>query len=437
MQSNTPMNSDANHADPKWFRLDNAAKIYPVVAGSHNGHVFRISMTLIEEVDPDLLQQAVIDLQPRFPTFYVKMRKGFFWYYYERNERSPEVKPEPPHMCKPFDFLANNGYQFSCFYHKNRISMEVFHSICDGSGALEYTKSLVYRYLELKGYPMESEDLVLTCDQSPTPEEMEDSFVKNYKEGSLNRPIAKQAYQVKGTAFIQGGTGVITGKMSVGELKESSKEFGATITQYLAAVLAYSILKTGDKKRMSKKPVSVFVPVNMRRYFSSTTLRNFSLFFHSNHEYKRGKIYFKEILKKIKRDFESGLELEQLMDTMRANVWAEKNFAVRGSPLFIKSVILKAAYKIIGNRTTTSTITNLGNVQLPKTMMAYVEDVELNLGSGYNTGPNVAVVSYNGVMSAAFSRGIKESDIEKAFFRFLTEQGVKVEIQGNYWEKYF
>lgn len=437
MQSNRLMNTEVNQGGPKWFRLDNAAKIYPVVSGSQNGHVFRIAITLTEEVDPDVLQQAVMDLQPRFPTFYVKMRKGFFWYYYERNERYPEVKPEPPQMCKPFDFLANNGYQFSCFYHKNRISMEVFHSICDGSGATEYTKSLVYRYLELKGYPMESENLVLTCDQSPSPEEMEDSFVKNYKEGPISRPVAKQAYQIKGTPFIQGGTGVITGKISVDELKKSSKEYGATITQYLAALLAYSILKTEDKKRMAKKPVSIFVPVNMRRYFNSKTLRNFSLYFHSHHEYKHGMIDFREILNKMKRDFEVGLELDLLMETMKANVSAEKNFAVRGSPLFIKSLLLKAGYKIIGNRTTTSTITNLGNISLPKTMMQYVEDVELNLGSGYNTGPNAAVVSYNGVMSVSFSRGIKESDIEKTFFRFLTEQGVKVEIQGNYWEKYY
>ena len=421
MQLKHPSNTDTGQLGPKWFRLDNAAKIYPVVAGPQNGHVFRIAMTLTEEVDPFVLQQAVLDLQSRYPTFYVKMRRGFFWYYYEKNERLPEVKPEPPHMCKAFDFFANNGYHFSCFYYKNRISMEVFHSICDGSGAMEYTKSLVFRYLEIKGYSMESENLVLTIDQSPLPEEMEDSFVKNYKEGPVNRPSVKQAYQIKGTPFIQGGTGVITGKMSVDELKKASKGNGATITQYLTALLAYSILKTGDKNRMAKKPVNVFVPVNMRRYFNSKTLRNFSLYFYSIHQYKRGMIDFKEVLETTKKHFEAGQNIELLMETMKANVSAEKNFAVRGSPLFLKNLLLKTGYRMFGNRLSTSTITNLGNILLPRSMAQYVQDIELNLGSGYNSGPNAAVISYSGVISIAFSRGIKESDIED-LKRIILEQ---------------
>jgi hypothetical protein len=437
LQLNPLVNTKTGHAAPKWFRLDNAAKIYPVVAGPQNGHVFRISMTLTEDIDPKLLQQAVFDLKPRFPTFYVRMRRGFFWYYYEKNERTLEVKPEPPFMCKSIDFFANNGYQFSCYYHKKRISVEVFHSICDGNGALEYTKSLVYRYLELKGYPMESENMVLTVDQSPSAEEMEDSFLKNYKEGPSTRPVVNKAYEIKGTPFIQGGTGVITGKMSVEELKKVAKDYNATVTQFLAALLAYSILKTGDRKRLARRPVNIFIPVNMRKYFNSKTLRNFSLYFYSIHKYKDDSIELKEILEKTKQDFEEKLNLAHLLETMKANVAAEKNLAVRGSPLFVKKLLLKAGYSMFANRLATATITNLGNVVLPSSMSKYVEDVELNLGARYKSGPNAAVVSCKGVASVAFSRGIKEKEVEKTFFRFLSEQGIKVEIQGNYWEKYF
>lgn len=437
MQVNRPMITGASQAGPKWFRLDNAAKIYPVVSSPQNGHVFRISMTLTENVDPAVLQQAVLDLKQRFPTFYVRMRRGFFWYYYEKNERIPEVKPEPPHMCKPFDLHSNNGYHFSCFYYKNRISMEVFHSICDGSGAMEYTKSLVYRYLELKGHPMESENLVLTCDETPSPDEMEDSFIKNYMEGPINRPSVDKAYQIKGTPFIQGGTGVITGKMKVDELKKSSKQYGVTITQYLAALLAYSILKTGDKRRLAKRPVNVFIPVNMRKYFNSKTLRNFSLYFYSIHHYKNDAIEFNKVLNKTKQDFENGLNFQLLLETMKANVSVEKNIAVKCCPLSVKRLLLKVGYMFLGNRLTTSTITNLGNITLPASMARHVEDIELNLGSQYNSGPNAAVVSYNGIMSVAFSRGIRETHLERIFFKFLSEQGVKVEIQGNFWEKYY
>ena len=42
----------------KWRRLDNTAKIFPVIANEHLSNVFRISMTLNEEIVPEVLQQA-------------------------------------------------------------------------------------------------------------------------------------------------------------------------------------------------------------------------------------------------------------------------------------------------------------------------------------------------------------------------------------------
>ena len=51
-----------------WMRLDNAALIFPAIRRSQWVNCFRISANLADDIDPLLLQQAVDDLKPRFPS---------------------------------------------------------------------------------------------------------------------------------------------------------------------------------------------------------------------------------------------------------------------------------------------------------------------------------------------------------------------------------
>jgi hypothetical protein len=42
-----------------WFKLDNAAKIYPASHSRHWSNMYRLSATLYENVDLNVLEQAV------------------------------------------------------------------------------------------------------------------------------------------------------------------------------------------------------------------------------------------------------------------------------------------------------------------------------------------------------------------------------------------
>ena len=61
-----------------WMRLDNAALIFPAVRRRDWTNAFRVSATLKEPVEPELLQQAVDTLLPRFPSMYVSLHRGLF-----------------------------------------------------------------------------------------------------------------------------------------------------------------------------------------------------------------------------------------------------------------------------------------------------------------------------------------------------------------------
>ena len=80
--------------DKEWFKLDNAAKIYPAARSSRWNAVFRMAVVMKEEVRPDILQQALDDVIDRFPTFRVTLKKGFFWYYFQFINEKPKIQEE-------------------------------------------------------------------------------------------------------------------------------------------------------------------------------------------------------------------------------------------------------------------------------------------------------------------------------------------------------
>jgi len=54
--------------------------------------VFRISCELFEEVDPEILQQALDETIERFPYYKSVLRRGIFWYYLEDSDIRPLVE---------------------------------------------------------------------------------------------------------------------------------------------------------------------------------------------------------------------------------------------------------------------------------------------------------------------------------------------------------
>ena len=74
----------------KWDKLDNTANVFPVIAGESMTNVYRISVTLQEEIQQELLQEALERVLPWFDVFCVRIRYGVFWYYFETNFSKPE-----------------------------------------------------------------------------------------------------------------------------------------------------------------------------------------------------------------------------------------------------------------------------------------------------------------------------------------------------------
>ena len=111
-------------AERTWYELDNAATIYPYSANRQWICGYRVGFVLKEEVDPEILKQAIKDIMPRFPSYFVQLRYGYFWPYLERATEFPIVEEEhlPPVLPTPRCHTEVPALKF--IYYKRRICVE-------------------------------------------------------------------------------------------------------------------------------------------------------------------------------------------------------------------------------------------------------------------------------------------------------------------------
>ena len=126
----------------KWYKLDSAGTLYSALQKEEYSAIYRFSALMEKDVDPAALQRAIDRCMPRFPTFAVRIRKGAFWYYLEHNSApGPFLKEDVSDPCQPVRFKEDNGWLVRFYYYRNRISIEVFHALSDGGGAIVFFRT--------------------------------------------------------------------------------------------------------------------------------------------------------------------------------------------------------------------------------------------------------------------------------------------------------
>lgn len=422
-----------------WSRLDNSAKIYPMLVNKKSQNIFRLSVTLKEKVDKNILLDALKMTLERFPVYKVRLMKGAFWYYLDDNHAKIKVYPMDALSFKKITDKSCGGYCFRVSYFDTQIACDFFHAICDATGAAEFVKSLVYTYLNLSGKEIFSDQKVLTVGSPVMREELEDSFLANYKkipmkDLKVKDMQGKNAYHIKGILFDNVGNGIIHMYCDVKEVLDICHAKGCTMTEYLGALFMMAIYESQIKgKEENANNIQLFVPINLRKIFGSKTLRNFSLFSRigcNPYEDMEMDKLIKIMHDNLKRD----MDKDVLKDKISTTVWAEKFFLVRFVPLFVKRFFFNFSNYFFGKKKKTATLSNFGVLDIPDSMKKHVESVSFAISSNATTPLSLSIISCNGKLCITFTRRITDTQIEKNFASYLTKDGVNLTVTSNFWE---
>ena len=415
-----------------WFRLDNAATVFPGQNSEEWSNVFRLSVELRENIDPDLLTRALKNILPRFPAFDVRIRKGFFWYYFEKNPNgAPRVMPDINNPCHRVKFKENRGYLFRVYYHARRISIDTFHSLADGHGGAVFILSLAAEYLRLTGAEISYNEFVLNPGEKPKESELEDSFRKHADSPAKMKFKTEKCYHSGGIRLPKHNVNITSGIIDYGEFDRLIKPLGVTATEYLTALLLDIHLRKQAAESARQRNVCVQIPIDLRRRFLSDTLRNFTICLRVVIDPNLGEYSFEELLSQAHHQIALASDKKILNAMITAYLRTEQNPFLKLTPLFIKDFGMNIGFSFTAEQSTTALLTNLGAVSLPEDMKPHIEKLMFMPSPGLRNASRIGVATVNGKMVITFSDSFAGTSVEREFFTRLVKSGLHVKIESN------
>ena len=409
----------------RWFPLDSAAKIYPFSMAHGHMAVFRLSAYLTQEVLPELLQMALTFTIKRFPSFATTVKKGFFWHYLDTSKRRYSVEPEASIPCRPLIVARSGSQSFRVLYYQNRISVEFFHVLTDGFGGTVFLKTLLAEYLRLLGVQTGGDSDTLDIDAEPSPHEFANGFTMVPKTESASGFMDKPAVQMSGRLSRQKPCRVLHFNMKADGLKQAAKQYNATITAYLLALIFVAVKSATDE---AKGTVNIQVPVNMRKFYPTDTLRNFSM-------YCGIKLPLAEIAdaQSIVNDIANQLTQRASLEAMSEMVTSARRIvaALRHIPLIVKTPAVKAVNGLLSDRVFSTTLSNLGVVALPRELNAHVLRMDAVMGPAVMNRASCALITCRGTATLSITKATADPSFEEKLYALLLSDGVTPSVEGS------
>ena len=447
-----------------WYRLDNIGKFYSSQAGRSSQTVFRYSAELEDDIAPDILQHALDHAIAQFPSFNVHLLNGMFWHYLEQSDGRPLVEPEHLPICSRLHY-GPKSMLFRVSYFRNRVNLEVSHIISDGRGAINLFKSLLHAYIaeryDVPGVPSD-------YDGSDS-DKAENSFDKYYEKDKAGAAPGTKIYRLSGPIDRDAPT-FMEYHVSASKVLGAAHQCGVSLTSYLIAAILCAI-RDVMPSRARNRAIRVDIPVDLRAFFRSETVRNFYGMTYvaytpadieadedsaktsatspdvtgdgqqsaarTAHGNGMGGLLTDEPLADIARHVQEQLghatSRERVESHMNRMIALEKNPALRLAPSPAKDWVLELA-RFIADRETTTTVSNLGRVTLDERLARHVRSVS------FLTTPaslNFTVCSFGDDLSIGVSTVYHDLNVIKNLCRILAAQGIsgRMNIAGAHVRK--
>lgn len=407
-----------------WRHLDNAATLFSAASNKKDTRVFRFYCELHEEIKEKELQEALNITVKKYPVFLSVMRTGIFWHYLEKSKLRPKVQEEYRDPCSNIYVKDKRTLLFEVTYYKNRINFEVYHALTDGTGATEFLRELIKNYLLIAYKEDGIEDELLADEHLTVEDQEEDGFARYYtpnKKQKRNKKV--RAFQVRKPRKERGKVQVTESTVSVQEVLQKSRELGVSVTVFMTTVFICAIHKVMTK-RQEKKPVVMMIPVNLRKFFPSSSMLNFFGWIEPGYQFTDEDVPFEDILNHVKLQFEQKLTKEKMGKLMASLLSLELHPILRLVPLSLKNFGISTGAKISA-KDVTAILSNMNAVRMPSQYEPYIKRFGV-----FTSTPKIelCMCSFGDVLSLGFTSRFDSTNIKRNFLKILKDQGIKVNL---------
>ena len=420
---------------PKRVPLEQAGLFYASISDKPMEGMFRISATLKDDVDAGMLQDALDTVTRRIPYMQYVYDGEFILSSLVDTGKPLKAVEDYGHPMIPINWKAGNPLcQLS--WKGRTVSIDAFHALTDGHGALVMLMSVLGEYIKRKyGSQIEYSSLVLDPSQEPDPEELEDAY-KRYARRPSVVDRHRDAFEIKGGKGEKDDSlRLVHIKADLSAVKAKAKEAGCSITAFLSTLLIDAIQEVKEsalKTRLSKKPIRLTIPVDLRRFYETKTLRNFLSYADVGIKTKLGHFTIPEIANQVQSQMREKVTEKWLNALFSGDLKVLNNNVAKITPMFIKRGIATLGMHFLGEGRFSSTLSNLGNIVLPIAMSEQIADMNFMLGRPHGDHGVSTCVSYGNALHIDFTRTIRNRETEDLFMKRLDAMGIPFTIVEDY-----
>lgn len=403
--------------------LDNTAVMHSYMMSDENINTFRFSVTLKEEVNPVILQKALDKVSILYPLISARISSDKTRFKIVSLLDAPDVLPDDKELLRSVTYKDIEKYAMQVIYKDNCIAVEFFHSLTDGTGAVQFLKALVSQYIFYK-YDMDVPTRQDVQDLFAAPENSlyDDCFKKHARFKRVKKlkqprqlfafPEKYERVPIKSTTF----------SFNTAEVKAVSKQLGCSVTELLSGLMFFAVDEYQKKSGVKKhRDISIMIPINLRPLFLEKTLRNFSL-------YATPVLKIEDndtptsFLEKLRYQMNLSLEKERLQSAMFRNVLADN--MVIGFTVNFKRKLSQRFYKFFGGKTC-MTISNMGKIVFPAEVEEHIESMDVILSPRYISPYNCGIITVGDSLHLNLSSNWADETLEDSLEAMFKSIGLK------------
>lgn len=432
----------------RWYLLDNTARLFPSIVSPQFPATFRIAAVLDHPINLESLTQALSDTWERIPYFQVRLRRGVFWHYLEECTASPpELDDIVP--CTRYPRYRSDVPLARVYTRGRRIAVEASHVLTDGTGALEFLRTLLVAYVARRRSPdtgppprdrlfAEARELgIRVPGDAPSPGEAEYASRRFYERRLPYPDEFSPAWHLDGPRLPEGHYHVTTLRYPVADLRNVAQHMGIGLTDLVLAVYVDALQRhyhATQPRRRHRRPIRILIPVNMRPHTPSETMRNFFVYVMVELDQRLGIYSLEEIAHSVHHRLRAELDSRSLRRQITRNVRAERNVFIRIIPIVFKDMILRTVHRLQGEQVNTASFSNLGRVALPGAVADRVVALDFVPPPSPITGVNMTMISTGETAGITFGSTRVSHEIERMVAETFRRLGLRGVLRTN-WDR--
>lgn len=397
------------------FELDCAATMFALGRNKRRNYLIRLSATLYEAVEKEILQAALKKTIEKYPYFFIRFRSVQNQLFAQPAEYIPEVR-EKKNVSRLELWENHESCEAQVTYCGNTIFLEYFHAVSDGKGGMEFLMYLTAEYLSMRYH---DERILQSVPVIPKDKQLENGYRK-FAKGFRTKKSHGAAFQIKGTPAV---TRISSYCISVCEIKQTAKKYKVSVTEFVAALLCKAIANVQKENcgKSRQKKIRLLIPVNLRTRFPCDTIRNFTL--NVCPEVKpEESVDLPGICIKFHQYMKAATTQEQLAGQCAMAAKTCDSGLIKLLPVSVKKCLVQTALDLPLTGSS-MTFSNMGAALWPEELKAHVDELEMVFSAKPETPYSCSAISVGDKMRLSFLRTIREPLLEAQFEKVLCELG--------------